>query len=100
MDILLLSVEDGRGFMFELKSERFRKLSMAEYYYYDDFFPYLSFYIPGLWDGATKQWGSCPHVLHLVVSYIVMQLNKKRCHVCQHQNTCVLCEIELLLSAS
>jgi hypothetical protein len=45
MDFLLLG-DGGSGFMFELKSGRFKKLSNPEYHYYD-VFPYSSFYIPG-----------------------------------------------------
>jgi len=30
-----------------VKSGQFRKLGKPEYYYYDDYFPYLSYYIPG-----------------------------------------------------
>jgi hypothetical protein len=45
MDFLLLG-NSGSGFMFELKSGRFKKLSNPEYHYYD-VFPYSSFYIPG-----------------------------------------------------
>jgi hypothetical protein len=45
VDILLLG-EDASGFMFDLKSGWFKKLSNPEYHYYG-VFPYLSFYIPG-----------------------------------------------------
>jgi hypothetical protein len=45
VDILLLG-GDASGFMLDLKSGRFKKLSNPEYHYYG-VFPYLSFYIPG-----------------------------------------------------
>ncbi|XP_021310168.1 uncharacterized protein LOC8059907 [Sorghum bicolor] len=44
VDILLLG-EDASGYMFDLKSGQFKKLSNPEYHYYD-VFPYLSFFIP------------------------------------------------------
>jgi hypothetical protein len=42
----LLLGDDASGFMFELKSGRFKRLSNPEYNHYD-VLPYLSFYIPG-----------------------------------------------------
>jgi hypothetical protein len=45
VDFLLLG-DDASGFMFELKSGRFKRLSNPEYNHYD-VLPYLSFYIPG-----------------------------------------------------